>query len=94
MLVVNNVFSKPRGPIPAVAEGVASVSRGLLLPEHLKMHSNAAPPVADEFEAASARPSASRDVVRTASEAADEVVVSRGDTAVERAKHAAEPRHA
>ena len=75
-----------------MAEGVASVSRGLLLPEHLKMHSNAAPPVADEFEAASARPS--RGVVRTASEAADEVVVSRGDTAVERAKHAAEPRHA
>ena len=92
MLVIKNVISKPHGPIPAVAEHVGSVSRGLLLLEHLEMHSNAAPPVADEFEAARARPS--RGVVRTACEAAGEVVISRGDTAVERAKHAAEPRHA
>ena len=92
MLVVKNVISKPRGPIPAVAEHVASVSRGLLLPEHLKMHSNAAPPVADEFEAARARPS--RGVMHTASEAAGEVVISRCGTAFTRAEHAAEPRHA
>ena len=92
MLVVKNVVSKPRDPIPAVAEHVASVSRGLLLLDPLQTHSNAALPVAAEFEAARARPS--RGVMRTASEAAGEVVISCCGTAFTRAEHAAEPRHA
>ena len=92
MLVIKNVVSKPRDPIPAVAEHVASVSRGLLLLDPLETHSNAAPAVAAEFEAARARPS--RGVMHTASEAAGEVVISRCGTAFTRAEHAAEPRHA
>ena len=75
-----------------MAAEAARVSRGLLLLDPLETHSNAAPAVAAEFEAARARPS--RGVMCTASEAAGEVGISRCGTAFTRAEHAAEPRHA